>query len=379
MGQPPHLLHVFPNFVPGGQEMRTVHLIAALGQDFRHSILSLDGRTEAADRLPPGAPVRLLPSPPRAGSLATVRRLRCILKREAPDLLLTYGWGSFDTLLAALSLGFTHILHHEDGFDDSEAHRPKRRRVWARRLALPFAHRVVVPSLQLANLATGGWKIPVGRVVQVPNGVHLQDYPPADGNPGLRAAIGIPLGAFVVGACSHLRPVKNFLRLLAATAGAIAAAPALDLHLLVVGDGADRAALAARAACPDLAGRVHLVGYQADPARYYRAMDLFALTSDSEQMPLCLLEAMACGLPVVATEVGDVRSMLPAEQVRFLVPLGPSLEGILRALATGFVEMAGAPELRCRLGGANRRRVEAGYTFATTVETYRQLYHAAIA
>ena len=63
---PPHLLHVFPNFIATGPEMRTVHLIAAFGDRFRHSIVSLDGRTEAAERLAPGSAVRLLPAPPRA-------------------------------------------------------------------------------------------------------------------------------------------------------------------------------------------------------------------------------------------------------------------------------------------------------------------------
>ena len=109
--------------------------------------------------------------------------------------------------------------------------------------------------------------------------------------------------------------MKNFARLLEACA----AAP--DVHVLVVGDGEDRPALERRAAAPDLAGRVHFAGYQADPAPFYRAMDLFALSSDSEQMPLCLVEAMASGLPVAATDVGDVRAMLPAEQAPFLVPI----------------------------------------------------------
>jgi glycosyltransferase involved in cell wall biosynthesis len=370
---PPHLLHVFPNFVPGGQELRTVHLIAALGDSFRHSILSLDGRTEAAARLPAGAPVRLLPSPPRAGSLATVGRLRRLLQSETPDLLLTYGWGAFDTLLAALSLGYRRILHHEDGFDDSEAHCPKRRRVLARRFTLPYTCGVVVPSRQLAALAAGLWRVPPERILYVPNGVHIGDYPPADGNPDLRRELGIPPRAFVVGACSHLRPVKNFLRLLEASAGAVAS---LDLHVLLVGDGTERAALEARAAGADLAGRVHLAGYQAAPAHFYRAMDLFALTSDSEQMPLCLLEAMACGLPVVATDVGDVRAMLPAEQSRFLVPLDAAA---CRDLCARLLEMAADPGLRRRLGAANRRRVESTYTFTATAATYRSLYQAAMA
>ena len=72
----PHLLHVLPTFVPGGLEMRTVNLIAGFGDEFRHSILSLDGRTEAAARLPEGAPVRLLPSFPKSGTLATARFTR---------------------------------------------------------------------------------------------------------------------------------------------------------------------------------------------------------------------------------------------------------------------------------------------------------------
>ena len=76
-----HLLHVFSNFVPTGPELRTVALIGAFGGEFRHSILSMDGRVSAAERLPAGVEVKLLPSPPRAGSLATAWRLRRLLRR----------------------------------------------------------------------------------------------------------------------------------------------------------------------------------------------------------------------------------------------------------------------------------------------------------
>lgn len=366
----PHLLHVFSNFVPTGPELRTVALIGAFGGSFRHSILSMDGRVSAADRLPSGVEVRLLPSPPRAGSLATARRLRRLLTEERPDLVLTYNWGAFDMLLAARSAGFRRLVHHEEGFNEDEAESFKRRRVLARRLALPGAHRVIVPSRRLQAIATGLWKLPADKIRLIPNGIPLDRFTPGPVDAELRARLGIPAGATVVGTVGSLRPVKNFARLLEACAAAG------DVHVLVIGDGEDRPALERRAAAPDLAGRVHFAGYQADPAPFYRAMDLFALSSDSEQMPLCLVEAMASGLPVAATDVGDVRSMLPAEQSPFLVAVDGA--GTAAALGNQIAALAGDPEPRRRLGGLNRRRAEESFAFAAMGSAYREVYESAL-
>jgi len=369
---PPHLLHVFSNFVPSGPELRTVELIAAFGGDFRHSIVSMDGRTGAAERLPPGAPVRLLANPPKAGSWKTAARLRQVLRRESPDLVLTYNWGAIDAVIAAATLGFRRVVHHEEGFNSDEAENFKRRRVLTRRFLLPRAHRVVVPSRRLERIATDLWRLSPERVRLLPNGIHLDSYRPADGNPALRQALGIPADAPLIGACGHLRPVKNYLRLLEAVA---AVDPHYGLHVLLIGEGEERSALEARAAQPDLAGRVHLAGYQADPAPFYRALDLFALTSDSEQMPVSLLEAMASSLPVVATDVGDVRAMLPPEQAAFLVPLGG--EAIARLAAA--IETLWADTALCRqLGLANRRRVTESYAFESMCNAYRGLYEEAL-
>jgi glycosyltransferase involved in cell wall biosynthesis len=373
----PHLLHVLPTFVPAGLEMRTVNLIAGFGAELRHSILSMDGRTDAAGRLPPDAPVRLLPSPPKAGSLLTAARLRRILRRTAPDLVLTYNWGAFDMLVAARSTGFRRVIHHEDGFDADEAHSFKRRRVLARRAVLGGVPRLVVPSTRLYEIATGLWKVPPERVRLIRNGIDLDAYSPADGNPELRRELGIPAGALVVGTVGHLRPEKNFLRLLDACA---LLDPALGVHVLVVGEGAERAALEARAACPDLAGRVHLAGYRPDPPRFYRAMDLFALSSDTEQMPVCLLEAMGSCLAVAATDVGDVRTVLPADQEPFLVPLTKEapLEATATALAAALDRLARDPEERRRLGRINRRRVEERFSFAVMLSAYRDVYQGVL-
>jgi L-malate glycosyltransferase len=366
----PHLLHVFSNFVPTGTELRTIEVIGSFGDEYRHSIVSMDGRTEAADRLPPGLDVRLLPNPPKAGSLVTARRLRALLLEEQPDLVLTYNWGAFDMLLAARSARFGRVLHHEEGFNEDEAASFKRRRVLARRLVLPGVHRVVVPSKRLLSIATEIWKLPAERVRLIPNGIRLDAFPPANGgNPELRRQLGIPPEALVVGAVGSLRPVKNYLRLLEAAA----AVP--QAHVLLVGEGEERPALEERAAQPDLAGRVCLAGYQADPAPFYRAMDVFALTSNSEQMPVCLLEAMAAALPAVATDVGDVRTVLPPGQEDLLTPPDDQAAA---ALARGISRLAGDPAARRRLGTANRRRVEESFTFEAMCEAYREVYHSAL-
>lgn len=367
----PHLLHVFSNFVPTGPELRTIAVLSAFGDAYRHSIVSMDGRTSAAERLPPGLDVRLLPSPPRAGSLVTARRLRRLLLAERPDLVLTYNWGAFDMLLAARSAGFRRVVHHEEGFNEDETGHFKRRRVLARRLVLPGAHCVVVPSRLLRSIATGLWKLPPEKVRLVPNGICLDRFPPRDGNPGLRARLGLPAAAVVLGTAGSLRPVKNFARLLAAVAGADP-----GVHLLLVGDGEERAALEARAMQPDLAGRVHFAGHQSDPAPFYHAMDIFALSSDSEQMPVSLLEAMASALPVVSTDVGDVRAILPAEQGAFLTPPDDDAAAVL---AHGISDLARDSALRQRLGAANRRRVEESFTFERMCAAYREVYESALA
>jgi glycosyltransferase involved in cell wall biosynthesis len=363
-----HLLHVFSNFVPTGPELRTVELIGALGRDFRHSIVSMDGRTSAAERLPGDVDVRLLPSPPKAGSFATARRLRRLLQAERPDLMLTYNWGAFDMLLAARSTGFRRLIHHEEGFNEDEAERLKVRRIWARRLLLPGAAALVVPSTRLRSIAVEQWRLPPERVRLIPNGIRLDRFAPADGNPALRARLGIPPQALVVGTVGSLRAVKNQARLLEA------AALRGNLHLLLVGEGEERPLLEARAAAPDLAGRVTFAGHQEEPAPLYRAMDIFALTSDSEQMPVSLLEAMASCLPAVSTDVGDVRAMLPPEQSPYVVPR----EGAVASLAERISALAADPSLRRELGLLNRKRAEERYSFDTMCARYREVYESVL-
>ncbi|MCB9915716.1 MAG: glycosyltransferase [Planctomycetes bacterium] len=364
MRRPPHVLHVFSTFVPAGPEVRTVRLVNELGGAYRHSILAMDGRDDARAGLAPTVDARVLAPLPRAGSLATVRALRALVEREDPDLVCSYNWGAFDAVLATRTLGRARWhLHHEDGFNADEAEHFVPRRVWARRLALPGVARVVVPSHNLARVAREDWRLRPERVALVPNGIDLAPFDAAPDGAALRAELGVPADALVVGFVGHLRPVKNPLRLVRALARA-----KRPLHLLVLGDGEERGRVEAAARELGLAERVHLVGFQRDTAPWYRAMDLFALSSDSEQMPVALVEALASALPVAATDVGDVARMVPAEGRRFVVPRDEA------RLAAALDELADDAALRARLGAAGRRVVEERYTFARMADAYRELY-----
>jgi glycosyltransferase involved in cell wall biosynthesis len=370
----PHLLHVFSTFVPAGPETRTVKIIEALGHEFRHSILAMDGRTEARALLSGKYDVRILDSLPRAGSLATLMRLRKLFVAEQPSAVCSYNWGAFDAVFAARTLGYGRVVHHEDGFTSEEAVEFKKRRVLARRVMLPKVFRVVVPSQKLAGIATGLWKLAPQHVACIPNGVALERFAAADGARALRRQLGIPEGRLVIGYCGHLRPEKNPLRLLKACARVDRE---IDYHVLILGDGPERAA------CEELArtqaslyGRVTFAGHVADPAQHYRAMDVFCVSSDTEQMPVALVEAMASALPVVSTDVGDVRAMLPDAQGEFVVekqehetawPLAEKLTELLRD----------APRRRA-LGAENRKRAAERYSFDGMLRAYRDIYQAVV-
>jgi glycosyltransferase involved in cell wall biosynthesis len=361
-------LHVFSTFAPGGPQVRAARLLPELDRSWKHAVLALDGCTDARALLAPELEVEVLAAPPRAGTPRTTLALARLFRVRRPDLLLTYNWGALDALLASRLVGPRAVVHHEDGFRPDEVAAFKRRRVWMRRALLPGTCAVIVPSFRLEALAHELWRLAPELVRRIPNGIRLADFPARDGNPRRRAELGIPRDALVVGYVGHLRAEKNPVRLVQAMRD-------VPAHLLMLGDGPERAAVERAARELGLAERVHLAGHRAAPQDDYRAMDVFALSSDTEQMPVALLEAMASALPVASTDVGDVRRILPEEQGELVVP--PASEP--GALASALVRLVSDSGLRARLGNANRARVEREFSFERMVAAYREVYARALA
>ncbi|MEY2745513.1 MAG: hypothetical protein RL112_555 [Planctomycetota bacterium] len=369
----PRLLHVFPTFVPAGRETRSATLMNELSTGWRHALVALDGRLSARELLRHPGEVATIEAPRARGPLSSILAWRKLLARERPDLVLTYNWGAFDALAAARSLRLP-VVHHEDGFNADEAARQLPRRLWTRRALLRGVH-LVVPSRLLAGIAREQWRLDARLVHHVDNGVDLARYAPRDGAPALRARLGIPREAPVVGWLGHLRPVKNPGRFLAAMARVD---PGLGAFALVVGDGPERAACEALVArTHTLAGRVVFAGHQPDPREHLRAMDAFCISSDSEQMPIALVEAMASALPAASTDVGDVRGMLGPHQEEWIVPLAE--HETAWPLAEALQGLIADAALRARLGARNRELALERYGLAAMVRAHEAVWRAALA
>lgn len=360
-----HLVHVFSTFAPGGPQMRAVEVLGSLPSRFRHTVLATNNVLTAREKLRPGLPVEFAEVPRPAGGGVRRGELGALLRKLSPDLLLTYNWGATDVLwLAAMGRRIAPMVHAEDGFGPDEIRGQLPRRVWTRRLLLRFAEVVVVPSRTLEEIAVRTWWMPRRRVLYVPNGIDLGKFTSGNGA-AFREKFGIPADAFVVGQVAHLRGEKRPSRLLEA----FAHASIPGAHLVFVGDGPERALLDEIIRQRSLDGRVHFAGFLQNPVDAYRAFDVFALSSDTEQMPISVLEAMGCGLPVVSTDVGDVKEMLAPANAPFVSKLGDEA-----AYAQALVQLFQSAEQRRRVGHANRARCAAHFSLEQQNNAYRDLY-----
>jgi glycosyltransferase involved in cell wall biosynthesis len=338
MRPPPLLMHVFPSFAVGGAQVRFAALANRFGRRWRHLVVALDGDLACAQRLAPELSCQLIAAP--AGGIAAAWGL---LRQWRPALLLTNNWGSFDWAIAARGVpGLAH-LHAEDGFGSEESAGQLRRRVLARRLLLRRSV-TVLPSTTLLRMAREVWRLPPGGLRLVPNGVDLQRF-----RPGPAGALPPGEGPWL-GTAAALRPEKNLGRLL--RAAALLRGQGVAFRLAIMGEGPQRPALEALARDLGLADCTHFLGHVADPAASCRALDVFALSSDTEQMPFAVLEAMASGLAVASTDVGDVAAMLSAENRPYLAALDD------RALADALRPLLRDAPLRAAIGRANRARAE---------------------
>ena len=376
----PHILHIFPSFEVGGAQTRTADWINQLGSVYRHAIVAMDGNDAARSLLSDEIRTDFL-LPPRSpvGLLGRLRAYGWQLRTLRPDVLMTHNWGAIEWALANRLLARLPHLHVESGFGMEEAGKPLKRRVWGRRVALKNTFRVVVPSDALARTARQVWKLPPAQVLHIPDGIECARFRTA-------APLSVPdwykmPDVLVVGTVAALRPEKTLEVLIDAVAAVRAVRPVM---LLVAGDGAGRTKLEAHARMrglmtPDTSSDspsdvVAFLGFVEAVEKIYPLLDVFALSSMTEQMPNAVLQAMAAGLPVVATRVGDIPLMVCDENRDFLVNAGDS-----QGMADAILRLAAAPDVRARLGQDNRRKVTAQYDRATMVQAYQQVLHQAMA
>lgn len=370
---PLRILHLHSSFAPGGKELRAAKLMNLFGPRLDHVVVSaVPGDLGAARAVDPAISVTYPDSFPSLAGSPSPWRLRALARAmRGFDLVLTYNWGAMDAVMAhrlfGAVLGLPPLVHHEDGFNQDEAQRLDPRRNLFRRLALGTAAALIVPSQRLEEIARKVWRQPVSRVRRIANGIPIAGYgrpARADAIAQLRKAPGTKW----LGTLAGLRTVKNLPRMVRA----FAAMPE-DWHLVILGEGPERAGIEAEAARLGLGGRVHLPGFAADPAAVLGLFDLFALSSDSEQFPISVVEAMAAGLAVVSPRVGDVEAMLPAEGRVWLSEPGDDA-GLGHMLAAAAADPAG----RNRIGAANRARAEADYGEAGMLAAYQAAYGAAL-
>jgi len=366
-----NILHLHSSFDLGGKEARAVRLMNAFGDRAKHVIVSgVDGALSARDAIAKGIRYEIAQNPPPLTGKPSVARYEAIAKFMARfDLVLTYNWGAIDGVMARRVFGknMPPVIHHEDGFNSDEAFRLNRVRNMYRRIALTAAHGLVVPSYKLEGIAHDVWKQPRARIHRISNGIDVAAYgrkPDPKAIPGFKR---LP-GHVVIGTLAGLRPVKDIPMLVRAVGGMKTRA-----QLVIVGEGPDREVIADTIANMGMEKQVLLAGFQPDPHKYMGLFDMFALSSKSEQQPIAVMEAMAAGLAVASTPVGDVAKMVDPENVSAI-----SKDWNPVHLRDRIEVLAAHPEVRRAVGKANQIRARALFDEQAMIAAYAKLYSEAV-
>ena len=371
MAKPVRILHLHSSFSLGGKEARAVRLMNAFGDAARHVVVSgVPDALGARDAIARGIRYEIAQDPPSLTGRPSVARYEAIARlMRGFDLVLTYNWGAIDGVMArrVFGKGAPPLVHHEDGFNADEAGGLKRERNVYRRIALAAAHALAVPSQALERIALDVWKQPSTRVHRIVNGIPTMLY--AD-RPDRRAIPGLIRreGEVVIGAVAGLRAVKNLPMLVRACGGVSG-----RWRLVIVGEGPEEATIRQSAAMMGLTDRLVMPGFLPRSYDYTGLFDIAALSSSSEQFPLAVVEAMAAGLPVVSTPVGDVPVMLSAENA----PLIAAEVGEV-PLRDGLQRLVGDADLRRSIGAANQAKARAEYDEGVMIARYKALYEDAM-
>jgi sugar transferase (PEP-CTERM/EpsH1 system associated) len=366
-------MHILHRFDTGGLENGVVNLINHMPRGaYRHMVVALTEVTDFRQRLwhedvecvalhkPPGHGAKLYP------------RLYRLMRARRPAIVHTRNLAALEMQAAAWAARVPVRIHGEHGRDVEDLDGTSRHYQRLRRLYAPFVHRYVALSQDLARYLTGRVGIAPERVEQIYNGVDAERFAPA--NDGPTPIPGCPFAApahFLIGTVGRMQMVKHQPLLARAFVRMLAQAPALRerARLVLVGDGPLRAECQAVLTAAGVADLAWLPGERADVPEVMRGLDAFVLPSLAEGISNTILEAMASGLPVVATAVGGNPELVATGRTGELVPADD-----VQAMADALGRLASDPVHSCALGRAGRAEVERRFSLPAMVGAYQSLY-----
>ena len=371
-GDRPLIAHVLYSFDVGGLENGVVNLINHMPPErFRHVVVALAQcapdfcqRVQRADvefislHKPPGHGIKLYP------------RFYRLCRQLRPAIVHTRNLAALEIAVPAALAGVPARVHGEHGWDTSDPGGTQRKYQLLRRAYSPFVNRYVALSGQIESYLTERVGITASRVERICNGVDTLRFRPASARQALAGSPFDDPDTVIVGTVGRLQTVKDQLNLVRAMAIARAQGEAgAQLRLLIAGDGPQRAEVEAEIAAAGIGDITWLAGERSDVPEVMRALDIFVLPSRAEGISNTILEAMASGLPVAATDVGGNAELVAAGETGALVPAQDP-----QAMAQALLRYTADAALRQSHGAAGRERVERNFSIDNMVARYTRLY-----
>jgi sugar transferase (PEP-CTERM/EpsH1 system associated) len=368
----PLVVHIMHRFDTGGLENGIVNLINHMPEEaYRHTVIALTEITEFKQRIRRTDVNFIALNKPPGHAFWIYPKLYRLFRTLKPAIVHTRNLAALEVAVPAWAARVPVRIHGEHGRDVGDFDGSNKKYQWIRRLYSPFVKHYIALSRDLADYLTHPVGIATKRVTQIYNGVDSTRFHPS---PVRQPISGCPFneaGLWLLGTAGRMQTVKDQTNLARAFVEALSVAPQLRprLRLIMIGDGPLRQESLAILEAAGVADLAWLPGERKDIPEIMRGLDCFVLPSLGEGISNTILEAMASGLPVIATAVGGNIELVSEGISGRLVPAAdPS------ALAKAIVDLAQQPELAKSLGQQGRRQIEQRYSMAAMVQSYQQLY-----
>jgi sugar transferase (PEP-CTERM/EpsH1 system associated) len=358
------VFHLIYRFDVGGLETVLVNLINSLpADDFKHVIVSLTDSSVQMKSSIKVNNVELIDLHKQPGNDPKIHfKLWQLFRQYRPNILHSYNIATLEYQFVAFLAGVPFRIHAEHGRDIFDLDGSNKKYQIFRRVLNPFVHYWIPVSQELATWLKQTVKIPEAKIKLIYNGIDLDLYKPV---------ARLPKSVFTVGTVGRAVPVKNQVMLIQAVELLLKQQPDLKnkLRLIIVGDGELLPKLRAYIDENQLQENIKLLGERHDVYEILKTIDLFVLPSLAEGIALTLLEAMASGLPIIATNVGGNPELITSGENGQLVP-SQNVELLATAILSYLTDFSGCK----KQGVISRKKVETNFSLHAMAQSYLTVY-----